>query len=160
LVYRSIFRWHCVTQWAVCFIRGSLWFGSSREQLSAPSVICSVSVGKQCSTSWCGILSYSNVCFCMTPMWNVDLLESVSYNFGINFMMKEFPADKQFAISWINLELWDSQQRRNENLSEKEKVNDIWARLELTSRKSLKTFSSGDWSVKVQCKNSNRIPEA
>jgi hypothetical protein len=27
-----------------------------------------------------------------------DLLESVGENFDVNFMMKEFPADKQFII--------------------------------------------------------------
>jgi hypothetical protein len=31
----------------------------------------------------------------MTPTWNSDLLEIV----GENFMMKEFPAEKQFIIS-------------------------------------------------------------
>jgi hypothetical protein len=38
----------------------------------------------------------------------MDLLESVGKNVDINFMMKEFPADKQFTIWWINLEQWDS----------------------------------------------------
>jgi hypothetical protein len=28
----------------------------------------------------------------------MDLLESVGENFDVNFMMKEFPADKQFTI--------------------------------------------------------------
>jgi hypothetical protein len=45
--------------------------------------------------------------FCMTPIWSMDLLESVGENFDINFMMKELPADKQFTICWINLEQWD-----------------------------------------------------
>jgi hypothetical protein len=30
----------------------------------------------------------------------MDLLESVGENFDVNFMMKEFPADKQFPIWW------------------------------------------------------------
>jgi hypothetical protein len=34
----------------------------------------------------------------------MDLLESV----GENFVMKEFPADKQFKIWWINLEQRDT----------------------------------------------------
>jgi hypothetical protein len=34
----------------------------------------------------------------MTPMWNMDLLESVGKDFDVNFMVKEFPADKQFTI--------------------------------------------------------------
>jgi hypothetical protein len=34
----------------------------------------------------------------MTPMGNTDLLESAGENFDVNFMMKEFPADKQFTI--------------------------------------------------------------
>jgi hypothetical protein len=36
------------------------------------------------------------------------LLESVGENFDVNFMMKEFPADKQFTILWINLDEQDS----------------------------------------------------
>jgi hypothetical protein len=40
----------------------------------------------------------------MIPMWNTALLQSVSEN----FMMKEFPADKQFIIWWINLDQQDS----------------------------------------------------
>jgi hypothetical protein len=32
------------------------------------------------------------------------MLESVGENFDINFMIKEFPADKQFILWWINLE--------------------------------------------------------
>jgi hypothetical protein len=37
-------------------------------------------------------------------MWNMDLLGSVSENFDMNFVMKEFPEDKHFTILWINLE--------------------------------------------------------
>jgi hypothetical protein len=36
--------------------------------------------------------------FCMTPMRNTDLLESVGGNFDVNFVMKEFAADRQFII--------------------------------------------------------------
>jgi hypothetical protein len=39
----------------------------------------------------------------------MDLLESVGENFDVNFVMKEFPADKQFIIWWINLEQQDSE---------------------------------------------------
>jgi hypothetical protein len=34
----------------------------------------------------------------MTPILNTDLLEIVSEHFNVNFVMKEFPADKQFTI--------------------------------------------------------------
>jgi hypothetical protein len=34
----------------------------------------------------------------MTPMRNMDLLEGVGENFDVNFVMKEFPADKQFRM--------------------------------------------------------------
>jgi hypothetical protein len=33
---------------------------------------------------------------------------SVDENFDVNFVMKEFPADKQFIIWWIYLEQLDS----------------------------------------------------
>jgi hypothetical protein len=36
-------------------------------------------------------------------MWNTGLQESV----GENFMTKEFPAEKQFTIWWLNLEQRD-----------------------------------------------------
>jgi hypothetical protein len=44
----------------------------------------------------------------MSLMWNTDLLESVDKNFGVNLGKKEFPADKQFIIWWMNLEQRDS----------------------------------------------------
>jgi hypothetical protein len=31
-------------------------------------------------------------------MWNTDMLESVGENFDVDFVMKEFLADKQFTI--------------------------------------------------------------
>jgi hypothetical protein len=34
----------------------------------------------------------------MALMLNTDLLESVSKNLDVNFVMKEFPAEKQFII--------------------------------------------------------------
>jgi hypothetical protein len=34
----------------------------------------------------------------MTPMRKMDLPESIGENFNLNFMMKEFPADKQLTI--------------------------------------------------------------
>jgi hypothetical protein len=40
----------------------------------------------------------------MTSTWNTDLLESVGENVDVNFVMKEFPGDKQFIIWWISLE--------------------------------------------------------
>jgi hypothetical protein len=40
----------------------------------------------------------------MPPMWNTDLLESVGKNYDVNFVMKEFPAEKQFTTWWINIE--------------------------------------------------------
>jgi hypothetical protein len=36
--------------------------------------------------------------FCMSPMWNTDLVESVGENADVNFVMEDFPADKQFTI--------------------------------------------------------------
>jgi hypothetical protein len=38
---------------------------------------------------------------------NTDRLENVDENFDANFVMTEFPADKQFIILWINLEQRD-----------------------------------------------------
>jgi hypothetical protein len=38
----------------------------------------------------------------------MDLLEFVGKNFDVNFVMKEFPADKQSTIWRINLEQMDS----------------------------------------------------
>jgi hypothetical protein len=41
-------------------------------------------------------------------MWNTDLLKIGSENLNVDIVMKEFPADKQFTIWWINLEQLDS----------------------------------------------------
>jgi hypothetical protein len=38
----------------------------------------------------------------------MDLLESVGENIDVYFVMKEFPADKQFTVWWINLDQRDS----------------------------------------------------
>jgi hypothetical protein len=38
----------------------------------------------------------------------VYLLESVGENFDVNSMMKEFPANKQFTVLWINLDQLNS----------------------------------------------------
>jgi hypothetical protein len=82
------------------FMHGSLlWFLSSRQQLSAPWAICSKLTVSSLAHG------RATVYFCMTPMWNTNLLESVGENFDVNFVMKEFPADKQFIIWQINLEL-------------------------------------------------------
>jgi hypothetical protein len=53
----------------------------------------------------------------MIPTRNTDLLESVGENFDVNFVMKEFPADKQFIIRWINLEQQDSLIDKKKNIS-------------------------------------------
>jgi hypothetical protein len=64
----------------------------------------------------------------MTPMCNTDLLESVSENFVVNFVMKEFPADKQLTVWCINLEYWglliDKKQKRKRRLLTEEKLDD------------------------------------
>jgi hypothetical protein len=70
--------------------------------ISSFSPLFSVTTSKQSVPSWHGTLQ-SNVYFCMTPTWNTDLLQNVY----VNFVMKEFPADKQFTIWWINLEQRD-----------------------------------------------------
>jgi hypothetical protein len=74
----------------------------------------------------------------MTPTWNTDLLESVGKHFSINFMMKEFPADKQFIIWWINLEQRDKKTKHKRWVLAEEKLDDVGARLERAPRKSLK----------------------
>jgi hypothetical protein len=78
-------------------------------------------------------------------MWNTDLLESVSENFYVNFMMKEFLADKQFIIWWINLEQWDSCQTRNKNMSDECLLRSQMtrARHKHTPRKSMKHLAQG-----------------
>jgi hypothetical protein len=61
----------------------------------------------------------------------VDLLESVGENFDVNFVLKEFPSDKQFIIWRINLE----------RVLTEEKLDDTGARLEHTPRKLLKRLA-------------------
>jgi hypothetical protein len=98
---------HYVSGRAVPFMRGSLCFVSSRQQLSSPLAICS---RLQLVSSVVVLVRYTLVTLhlCMTPMWNTDLTETVGENFVVNFVMKEFAADKQFTILWINLDRRDS----------------------------------------------------
>jgi hypothetical protein len=44
------------------------------------------------------------VYFRMTATCNKDLLESGGENFDINFMMREFPPDKQLVLWLMNLQ--------------------------------------------------------
>jgi hypothetical protein len=66
-------------------------------------------------------------------------LESVSENVDVNFVMKEFPADKQFTIWWINL--IEKKEKHKRRVLAEEKLDDIGARLERTPRKSLKRLA-------------------
>jgi hypothetical protein len=56
-----------------------------------------VTVSVQCGTLWCGMF-YSNAYFCITTMRNTDLLEIEVENVNVNFVMKEFPEDKQLTV--------------------------------------------------------------
>jgi hypothetical protein len=64
------------------------------------------------------------------------LLESAAKN----FMMKEFPVNKQFTTWWLNFNQWDSltdkTQKYKHRVLIEEKLEDIGARLELTPGKS------------------------
>jgi hypothetical protein len=80
-----------------------LWFVVSRQHLSVPSAICShlKLVNNVWYTSEQRVLLYDTYV-------QYDLLESVGKNFNMNFVMKAFPADKQFTSWWINLKQQDS----------------------------------------------------
>jgi hypothetical protein len=67
---------------------------SSGRQLSAPLAVCSQ---LQLVSS---LFRHGTVYFRVTciSVRNTDLLESVGKNVDLNFAMKEFPVDKQFAI--------------------------------------------------------------
>jgi hypothetical protein len=73
------------------------------------------------------------------------LLESVSENFDINFMMKGFPADKQIHNSVNKFRstglLIDKEQKHKCQVLREEKLDDIKARLEHTPRKSPKRLA-------------------
>jgi hypothetical protein len=85
------------------------------------------------------------------------VLGSVGENLDVNFVMKEIPADRQFAIWWIILGQWDSltdkkRQHKCRVLTE-EKLDDIGARLEHAPRKSLKCLS---WEAGVSKSSAKR----
>jgi hypothetical protein len=64
----------------------------------------------------------------------MDLLESVGENFDVNFVMKEFPAHKQFTTGLL---IGKKQKHKCRVLTD-EKLDDKGARLEHTRRKSPK----------------------
>jgi hypothetical protein len=71
-----------------------------------------------------------------------DLLESVGENFDVNFVIKEFTADKKNQkivnkLRTAGLLIYKKQNYKSPMLAE-EKLDDIGARLEPTFRKSLK----------------------
>jgi hypothetical protein len=71
----------------------------------------------------------------MPPMWNRDLLESVCKNFDINFVIKEFPANKTIHNLVNKLRtglLIDNKQKHKHWVLTEEKLDDIGARLEYT----------------------------
>jgi hypothetical protein len=116
-----------------------LWFVSSRQQLSAPWVICSqLTVGQQSGTTWFALLQ-SSVYFCMRPVWNTDLPESVSENFNANFMMKQAKKINNLVnklrTMWF---LIDKGKKHKHQVLTEEKLDDIGTRLEHIPRKSLK----------------------
>jgi hypothetical protein len=63
-----------------------------------------------------------------------DLLESVGENFDVNFVMKEFPADKTIKILVNKLRttglLIYKKQRHKRRVPTKEKLDDIGVRLQ------------------------------
>jgi hypothetical protein len=121
----------------------------------------SVTISEQCVTSWCGVLQ--NMYFFMTPTWNTDLLESVGENFVVNFLKKEFPADKQFTIRWINLDQWGSQdkkQRHKCQVLNEERLGDIGVRLEHTPRKSLKRLAQETAVSKSSARTATQLNSA
>jgi hypothetical protein len=76
-------------------------------------------------------------------MSNTDLLKRVGENFDVNFVMKGFPADKQFMICRTDLEQRDidKKQKHKRRMLTEEKLDDIGARLEHTHRTSLKRLA-------------------
>jgi hypothetical protein len=71
---------------------------------------------------------YSNVYLCMSPTGNMDQVESGAENFDINFVMKEFPADKQFTIWRIHIQYRDKKQKPKRRVLTEEKLDVIGAR--------------------------------
>jgi hypothetical protein len=70
------------------------------QQLSAPLGICSQLVSRVVHH---GAVCFRATCISVWHLWNTYLLESISKNVDIIFVMKEFPADKQCTVWWINL---------------------------------------------------------
>jgi hypothetical protein len=61
---------HCVWEFEHGYVR-------CRGHMSTTIRLLSVTVGSQCVTSLCGILQRKRI-FCLTPMWDTDLIESVA----------------------------------------------------------------------------------
>jgi hypothetical protein len=65
--------------------------------ISSISCLFSVTVSEQCVISRCSMIQ-SNIYYCITPLWNMDMLENDYKHSEICFTMKEFRADKPFTI--------------------------------------------------------------
>jgi hypothetical protein len=99
--------------------------------------------------------------FCMTPMWNTDLLESVGENFDVSLVMKEFSGVKQFTIWWVTLEqqdsLTDKKLKHKCQVVTQEKLDDIGSRLERTPRKSLKCLAQETGVLKASASKASQL---
>jgi hypothetical protein len=61
-------------------------------------------------------------------LYGIQICQEVSENFYVNFFIKEFPAEEQFTIWWINVYQWDRQKHEHQMLTE-EKLDDTGARI-------------------------------
>jgi hypothetical protein len=60
------------------------------------------------SVLWHGLLYFRATRISVWHLREIQICWKVSAKILTNFVVKEFPADKQFTIWWINLEQWDS----------------------------------------------------
>jgi hypothetical protein len=115
------------------------WFVSSGRQSSAPvavlfsatdySAVCYIMV--QYSLGKCVFLYETHMKY--------EYARKCWQNFNVNFMMKEFPAAKQFTIWWIgHRNRWQEIKKNKCQLLMEEELGDTGARLECTPIKSPK----------------------
>jgi hypothetical protein len=144
-------------------MRGTL-FMICRQWVAVISYIShffSLTVSEQYGTSWCGTLQ-SNVHFCITSMWNTDLLESVCENVDVNFAMR-VPSRQTIhhlvsKLRSMRISI-DKKHKHERRVLAEEKLDDIGARLEHAPRKSLKRLAQESGVSKPSTRRATQLPK-
>jgi hypothetical protein len=127
--------WHYILWGGNLFIICQQW----GAVISSIGRFFSVTISEQCVLSWRSVL-YGNMYLCMTPTWNMYLLESVQRKCWCKFRDERLPS-RQTIYNYVNKLrtrlLTDKKQNYKQRVLTEDKLDGIGAKLDHTPWKSL-----------------------